>query len=498
MLDIKTFREVKELQEEGVIASKIMRRLNISKSQYFKWCLLSEETFLRHLKNKKSASMENYREFIVSILKITPQINDTTILYRCLEEFDDFDIPKMTFLRGVRKIREESGYVKTKRRLFGTTEETLPGYEAQVDFGQTKIKDMYNHTVHLYFFCMILSYSRMKFCYFSRDPFTTKTAILAHDYAFQYFGGRTQSILYDQSRLFLVSENFGDFILTKEFEDYVLDMGFTVNFCHKYDPQSKAKVEGTVWTIKHQFLDGRIYTGIDVLNESCLEWLDRFGNGDYHRITKKIPRDMFKDEYPKLTKVKIQKRDNTCILTVKRYENVVKYKNNNYAIPPEEKLDGCRVKVVEKDGELYIYRPITNELICKHKVETAQGKILSSRKSSEGENTECEFLLNKFFGDNKVYKDFRENTIRQGNPSFIGSQLRRYARMTRYYTKEELLTGMRFCLRNKKCSAYEISSYLIYKYGVERARVYLHDFELSHFKKRALEIREELEDGRHK
>lgn len=79
MLDIKTFREAKELQEEGVIASKIMRRLNISKSQYFKWCLLSEETFLRHLKNKKSASMENYREFIVSILKITPQINDTII-----------------------------------------------------------------------------------------------------------------------------------------------------------------------------------------------------------------------------------------------------------------------------------------------------------------------------------------------------------------------------------------------------------------------------------
>lgn len=498
MLDIKTFREVKELQEMGVTASRIMKKLNISKSQYFKWCLLTEETFMRHLKNKKSESIENYREFIVSILEITPQINDTTILSRCIEEFDDFDIPRMTFLRKIKKIREESGYVKTKRRLFGVTEETLPGYEAQVDFGQTKIKDMYGHMVHLYFFCMILSYSRMKFCYFSRDPFTTKTAILAHDFAFQFFGGRTQSILYDQSRLFLVSENFGDFILTKEFENYVRDTGFSVNFCHKYDPQSKAKVESTVWIIKHQFLDGRVYTGIDSLNESCLEWLDRFANGDYHNITKKIPKDMFKEEFPKLTKVKIRKRDNTCILTVSKGDSSLKYKGNIYFIPPEEKLNSCRVKVVEKNGEIYIYRPITNELVCKHKLETSQGKIVSLKKSIKGERKQFEFVLNNFFGDDKTFKKFIEDTIRQGNPSYIESQIRRYSRMTRYYSKEELLSGMRFCLRNKKCSAYEISSYLIYKYGVERARVYLHDYELSHFKKRALAIEEEIENGRRK
>lgn len=70
--------------------------------------------------------------------------------------------------------------------------------------------------------------------------------------------------------------------------------------------------------------------------------------------------------------------------------------------------------------------------------------------------------------------------------------------MTRYYSKEELLDGMRYCIRHKKCSAYEIRSYLIYKLGVERARVYLHDFELSHFKKRAIATKEELENGRHK
>jgi len=49
----------------------------------------------------------------------------------------------------------------------------------------------------------------MKFVYFSPDPFTTKTAIKAHNYAFQYFGGRTQTILYDLDRVYVVSENLG-------------------------------------------------------------------------------------------------------------------------------------------------------------------------------------------------------------------------------------------------------------------------------------------------
>lgn len=145
---------------------------------------------MRHIKSRAENGLYNYRDFIISIISITPQINDTAIMYRCIEEFPDFDIPRMTFFRYVKKIREESGYVKEKRRIHSITKEVVPGYEAQVDFGQMKMMDMYGKTIRVYFFCMILSYSRMKFVYFSPDPFTSKIACLAHDYAFKYFGGR--------------------------------------------------------------------------------------------------------------------------------------------------------------------------------------------------------------------------------------------------------------------------------------------------------------------
>ncbi len=36
MLDLKTFRKIKKLQEEGFTTSVIMRKAGISKTQYFK------------------------------------------------------------------------------------------------------------------------------------------------------------------------------------------------------------------------------------------------------------------------------------------------------------------------------------------------------------------------------------------------------------------------------------------------------------------------------
>jgi len=44
----------------------------------------------------------------------------------------------------------------------------------------------------------------MHFVYFHPESFTTETAIKAHEYAFRYFGGRTQTIMYDQDRVKLL------------------------------------------------------------------------------------------------------------------------------------------------------------------------------------------------------------------------------------------------------------------------------------------------------
>ena len=77
----------------------------------------------------------------------------------------------------MKALREQHGYPHASKRKTSPREISPPGYEAQADFGQYKLKDMYGRIVRIYFLCMVLSYSRMKFVYFSPDPFTTKTAL---------------------------------------------------------------------------------------------------------------------------------------------------------------------------------------------------------------------------------------------------------------------------------------------------------------------------------
>ena len=76
-----------------------MESCKISKSQYYKWGVLNEETFMRHIKSRVENGLYNYQDFNISIISVTPQINDTAMMYRCIEEFPDFDIPNFFTLK---------------------------------------------------------------------------------------------------------------------------------------------------------------------------------------------------------------------------------------------------------------------------------------------------------------------------------------------------------------------------------------------------------------
>ena len=220
MISKDQFLELKHLKSLGVPTTTIAKKIGISVPSANKWLRLDEEAFENYLRNN-TPYLEQYRAFIISILKICPQTPATNIMYRIKDQFPDFNCKKTTFFRYVKDLREQTGYIKPSERPTSFREETPPGYEAQVDFGQFKMKDMYDRNIRVYFFCMVLSYSRMRFVYFSREPFRTKTAVDAHKFAFRYFGGRTQTILYDQDRLFVISEKYGNIILVPEFEDFV-------------------------------------------------------------------------------------------------------------------------------------------------------------------------------------------------------------------------------------------------------------------------------------
>ena len=138
MISKEQFLELKHLKSLGVPTTTICRKIGISVPSANKWLRLDEEAFDNYLRNN-TPYLEQYRAFILSILKICPQIPATNIMYRIKDQFPEFGCRKTTFFRYIHDLLEQTGYVKPEQRPASFREDTPPGYEAQVDFGQFKI-----------------------------------------------------------------------------------------------------------------------------------------------------------------------------------------------------------------------------------------------------------------------------------------------------------------------------------------------------------------------
>lgn len=464
MISKEKYLQIKKLKEVGVPTEAIARKLGISVPSVSKWARMDEAGF-EALKKSDIPYMDQYREFIISLLRICPQTRETNIMYRLKAEFPNFECNRSTFYKYMKKLREQTGYVQFNGRLTSVREESPPGYEAQVDFGQFRMKDMYGRVVRVYFFCMVLAYSRMHFVYFSREPFTTRTAIQAHDYAFQYFGGRTQMIAYDQDRVFVVDENFGNIVLVPKFEEYVKKMGFSVYLCRPHDPQSKGKVETFVRYVKESFLEGRVYKGIDTLNSDALRWLDAEGNGTINLRTRKPPRVMFREEHKHLIKVQTSDCYESEIRSVSD-KYTVKLDWSVYELPRNAVKPYDRIRIEEQDGILLFYKAAENELIHK-----------CPRRENPGGVTSCEdnapikdsVAINSFRMRFDTYDvaEIYATKVEESEPRYKNLQLGRVSTLANLFSDEQIVEAMEYCVSVNICTAAEMTAYLIYRYGRE-------------------------------
>jgi len=148
-------------------------------------------------------------------------------------------------------VRQKHHLPKTcPSRDYEAVEELPYGQQAQVDFGEYNLRNSLRKHIKVWFFTMVLSRSRYKYVLFSETPFTSFSAIEAHEKAFAFFRGITKEIVYDQDKVFLSDENKGDLLLTRAFKDYCREHTFRLYFCRKADPESKGKVENVVKYVK--------------------------------------------------------------------------------------------------------------------------------------------------------------------------------------------------------------------------------------------------------
>ena len=288
---------VNQMEREGFSTKKIAEHFVISWRTAKHLLSLSEEEYLieQEQARGRKKSLESYEEFVRDKLLQHPSTPAAQMHDWLKEHHADFlVVNKKTVFNFVYAIRVKYNIPKTEKiREYAFVPELPYGLQAQVDFGFYNMKTTLGKTKKVQFFTFVLSRSRYKYILFTEIPFTTITVINAHELAFEFIKGCPWEIVYDQDKIFIVSENLGEIILTAGFRSYVSQSSFVTHFCRKADPESKGKVENVVKYVKQNFLYNRSFNDIETLNDEARAWLARTANALEHGTIKKKPVDEF-------------------------------------------------------------------------------------------------------------------------------------------------------------------------------------------------------------
>jgi len=373
------YYEVHRLHREGLSSRSIAKVFVMNRRTVIKYLAMSEAEYQGFLKKNESRSklLDTYESFVQSRLAAHPAASAAQVHDWLKEHHSDFpQTNAKTVYNFVMAIRQKYSIpLEQASREYFAVEELAYGYQAQADFGQYLLRNAEGKRKKVYFFVMMLSRSRMKYVHFTDIPFTTRTAIDAHEEAFKFFEGIPQEVVYDQDRLFLIDENLGDLLLTQEFKNYVFEQTFRVHFCRKADPQSKGKVENVVKFVKNNFLYGRLFYDVQTLQSQVMGWLQRTGNGMAHTTIRKIPLEQWAIEKQYLAQWVTVKILPAFIMRFVRLDNTIAYAGNFYSVPQGTFKKDAMVMLWLNNNELHIHDD-QQKFLCKHPLASGKGSKL--------------------------------------------------------------------------------------------------------------------------
>ena len=449
------YHELHHQHRNGMTPAQIASYLVMDTRTVKKLLAMSEQEYLdfQQQLSTRTKKLEPYEGYIKNRLELCPAASSAQVHDWLKERYPDF--PGVS----IKSVYNFVLYVRNKHQLlktFDTREysqvEQLPyGQQSQVDFGEYNMTDVDGQRKKVYFFAMVLSRSRFKFVIFNEHPFTTETTVEAHEAAFAFYGGYPHELVYDQDKVLLVNENKGDLILTESFRSYCQSRPFTVRFCRKSDPQSKGKIENVIKYIKYNFLRGRGYYGLPVLNDQAIDWLGRTANAKEHSTTMKIPAVEWEQERVHLIPLKQPFaiiRDNPAYNVTK--DNVIHFKGSSYSVPDGTfQKPKTEVLVRQQNGCLIICNTDGQEMI-RHEISLLKGQQVSNNNHKRDHSKKVKELIAQvacLFTNQDKALGYLEDIHKQ-MPRYARDQINMVAAAGKKYTKQDMDQTLDYCLEN--------------------------------------------------
>ncbi len=270
--------KIQELRQAGLNKKTVAKILSLDRGTVAKYWDCSDPEKQPPTYHRGSI-LDPYKEYITSRLEKWPQLSAERLFLEIISQ--GYTGSDRTVRRFVSKIRPQN------TREYKPYE-TLPGEQAQIDWGHMGEIVEYGRRKKLYAFVFCLAWSRQRYVEFITLLNSAVFNGCLHR-ALHYVGGVPETILFDNAKT-VVSERVGTAVRFNENLMHVaLKYGFTPNACWVNDAESKGKVESNVKYVKRGFYYARDFTDLADLNNQALKWLETVANAKIHGTTGHIP-----------------------------------------------------------------------------------------------------------------------------------------------------------------------------------------------------------------
>lgn len=287
---------------------------------------LASEQCPRPAVGSRGSLLDEYDEVLRSILLEYPDLTGV----RVLEKLRD-----LGYTGGITILRDRLRELRPRRRLEAfLRRETLPGQEAQADWGSCGTILHEGAFRPLSVFVMALSYSRMLYIEFTTSQ-EMEDFLRCHVNAFEFFGGVPRTILYDNLRS-VVTWRQGRFTrFNRRFVEFAGTFPFEARPCNKGKGNEKPRAETGVRYVKQNFLAGRHFEQLYQVQVAAFHWLTETANRRVHRTTGERPCERLEREKPALQPLPASGYDTRIYRSVYvTHQARVSFQANTYSVPP--------------------------------------------------------------------------------------------------------------------------------------------------------------------